>query len=116
MNYRKAADLKVEKRSPGRPVKKRLEKKELQRLYVEEGRSIRDIAKIQRCTKDIVYRSLQAYGIKRRSHIKESKLTSYKLSDLKARIKERGYRKAGEDLGMTGQALWKYLKKERFKK
>ncbi len=112
MNYRKATDLKVEKRSLGRPVKKRLEKKELQRLYVNENKSIREIAGLLSCSKDKVYRALKEYGIERRSHTWRSRLERYDLDFIKETINKIGYRKGAKELGVDKSTLYRYLKRK----
>lgn len=111
MNYRRAAGIKVEKRGPGRPPEKRPGKKELRTLYVEENKSIRDIAAILGCSKDLIFRALQEYGIEMRAHTRESKLSQYSLDFLKERVDKLGYRNAAKSLGVGETTLWFYLKR-----
>lgn len=54
LEYRKTAGIEAEKRKPGRPAGDRPKKSELQRLYVKEERSIREVAEILGCSKDKV--------------------------------------------------------------
>lgn len=63
MNYRRAAGLEVKL---GRPRKaERPSKEDLLRLYVEEGRSVREISGILGHSKDMVFRCVKEYGLKR---------------------------------------------------
>jgi len=88
------------------------EKEELIKLYVIEAKSIREIAKILGCSKDMVYRSLKEYGIERRSHTWEPKLQRYDLKFLKETVKKKGYRKGAEELGVDKSTLFRYLKRQ----
>ena len=111
IKYREAAGQTAQK---GRPALGRKPgKEELEKLYVKELKSIREIAEVLRCTKDMVYRGLKEYGIELRSHKKESVLSKYKMEDLKKLIEEKGYRKAASDLGITGQGLWNYINRRK---
>ena len=58
------------------------EKLLLKKLYVKESKSIREIAESLGCTKDMVYRSLQDYGIDTRNNRRRSRLQDIKLSTL----------------------------------
>jgi DNA-binding CsgD family transcriptional regulator len=106
MGYKKAAGIKVEKRGPGRQVEGRPKKGELQRLYVKESKSIREIAEIRGCSKDRIYRALEEYGIRRRPHTRKSVLSDYGIGELRKLVEERGYRKTGEELGISGQGCF----------
>ena len=110
MGYQKAASIKVKKRRPGRPAGDRPKKKELQRLYVKEGRSIRNIAEILDISKDKVYRALEAYGINRRAKTRRSKLEQYSLNHIREKIKKEGIGKTAERLSVHRKTLWEYLK------
>lgn len=85
---------------------------DLQRLYVKEQRSIRDIAGFLGCSKDAVYRALQKYEIGRRPHTRESRLDKYSPKDIRERIEKEGIVKVAEALGVSRQTLWEYLKKK----
>jgi len=50
----------------GRPLGKRPDKKELERLYVNEKKSVREVSKLIGCSKDKIYRLLKEYGIELR--------------------------------------------------
>lgn len=108
---RKATALKVKKRSPGRPVGDRPKKWELQRHYVEEKKSIRDIAGLLGCSKDRVYRALREYGIKRRPHTWGPKLEQYDPEFIRETVNKMGYRKGAEKLGVDKSTLYRYLKR-----
>jgi len=101
--------MKVGKGRPAIGIKP--DKRELERLYVKESQSIREVAEELRCSKDMVYRTLQEYGIERRGKTKNSKLSSIGSALLKKEIKEKGYRKAARDLGVSTTALWSYVKR-----
>lgn len=95
----------------GRPaVGKRPDKKDLKRLYVKESKSIREVAKVLRCSKDMVYRSLQEYGIKIRTNKRRSKLEKYRLSELKKGIKVKGIRGYARELRVDESTLRHHLK------
>ena len=99
--YQIAADITVEKRKPGRPAEERPKKSELQRLYVNEGRSIREIAGILGYSKDKIYRTLLEYGIGRREKTRRSKLEQYSLELIKKNINIDGMGGAAKSLGVS---------------
>ena len=96
----------------GRPRKQRPGKREIERLYVKEKRSVRETAAQLGCSKDIVYRALKEYGIKLRPGIwhRESKLQTHSLKDLRAAVKRQGTRATARDLGVCEGTLRHYLK------
>ena len=99
-------------RGRGKPAKgKKPSLVDLQRLYVKEQRSIRDIAELLGCSKDAVYRALREYGIETRSHTRESKLDRYSPKDIRKRVEKEGIVKVAGTLGISRQTLWEYLKK-----
>lgn len=109
IKYKEAIGMKVGK---GRlAIGERPDKKEIEKLYVKESKSIREVAEMLRCSKDMVYRALQEYGIERRGKTRGSKLSSIDTVLLKKVIKEKGYRNAARDLGISTTALWSYVKK-----
>ncbi|MFC2169418.1 hypothetical protein ACFLRM_02480 [Acidobacteriota bacterium] len=113
LDYRKTASLnKIEKKGPGRPMGKRPCKAELKKLYIAEGKSIRDIARILGCSKDIIFRSLHEYKFISRSHIKPSKLDQYSLDLLREKIKEKGYKHTASDFGIHRTTLLRFVKKK----
>jgi len=61
---------------------KKPDKKNLKRLYIEESKSIREVAEVLGSSKDMVYRCLKEYGIELRPGFNRSKLRKYKLSVL----------------------------------
>ena len=80
IKYKEAIGIKVGR---GRPsVGKRPDKKKLKRLYIEESKSIREVAEVLGSSKDMVYRCLKEYGIELRPGFNRSKLRKYKLSVL----------------------------------
>ena len=110
LGYQKLASIKVEKKSPGRPAEDRPKKSELRRLYINEGRSIREVAEILGISKDKVYRTLKKNGINRRSKVRRSKLEQYSLEYIKEKIKKEGMGGAADSLRVSRQFLRRHLK------
>lgn len=87
-------------------------KAELKRLYVKESRSVRNIAELLGCSKDMVYRALQEYGIERREHTqKRSRLSEFDLMTLKREIKAKGFNQVATELGVHNTTLRRYVEK-----
>jgi len=100
------------KRRPGRPpVIKKPERKDLKRLYVTEGKSIREVAAVLGCTKDTVSRTLQEHGIERRAGVKRSRLKEYRPAELRRRSRQEGAAKVAQELGVAVSTLRYYMKK-----
>jgi DNA invertase Pin-like site-specific DNA recombinase len=93
------------------PIGKQPGKSELKELYIKESRSIREIANALGCTKDRVYRALKEYGIERRPHTWESRLSQYDLEFLREIIRKRGYRKGAQELGVDKSTLYRYMRR-----
>jgi predicted DNA-binding protein YlxM (UPF0122 family) len=115
IKYKEVAGLEVKR---GRPVKaNKPSKSELNRLYVKESKSIREIADILNCSKDMVYRSLKEYGINTRTRglgkKRQSRLSKYKIDTLEEGIKEKGLRGYAKELGVHENTLRHYIKKAR---
>lgn len=89
-------------------------KAELRKLYIKESRSVRGIADILGCSKDMVYRTLQEYSIQRRKHVeKRSQLKEYNLSFLKKEIRLKGFNQVARELGVHNTTLRRYIEKEK---
>jgi DNA invertase Pin-like site-specific DNA recombinase len=86
-------------------------KSELKRLYIKESRSVRNIAELLECSKDMVYRALQEYEIERRPHTWSPKLERFDLEFIRETVRQKGYRKGAEELGVDKSTLFRYLKK-----
>lgn len=110
MSNQKTSELKVKKQGPGRPAKDRPRKEELQRLYVDESRSIREIAEILRCSKDMVYRSLGEYDFELRPRTRRSQLRTYEMDYLRNEVKRKGFKQAAVELGVGVTTLREYLR------
>jgi len=82
----------------------------LNRLYVRQARSIREIAESLGCTKDMVYRSLQEYGIKTRSNKRRSRLLNIKISTLEKEVKRKGIRGYARELGVDESTLRHHIR------
>lgn len=94
-----------------KPVKgSKPEKLLLQQLYVKESKSIREIAKLLGCTKDMVFRSMRDYGIETRSNKRRSQLKDIKLFDLEKEVKRKGIRAYARELGVDERTLRHHLK------
>lgn len=108
IRYKEAIGIKVGR---GRPaIGKMPDKKELKSLYIKESKSIREVAEVLRCSKDMVYRSLKEYGIELRPGFNRSKLRKYKLSVLEKGVREKGVRGYAKELGVHENTLRYYLK------
>lgn len=91
----------------------KLDKSQIKKLYFKESRSIRNIAELLGCSKDMVYRALKEYKIERRKHVeKRSRLKDYELSFLKKEIKLKGYNKLASELGVHNTTLRRFMRKE----
>ena len=100
------------KRKRGKPsIGEKPSKPELKRLYVKESRSIREVAEILGCSKDMVYRGLQEYGIELRAGIRRSRLKEYRPEDLRRRSRQEGTAHVAQDLGVAISTLRDYMKK-----
>lgn len=109
LKYKRAIGLEVKK---GRPPKgKKPSKAELRKLYIQEFRSIRKIAEVLKCSKDMVYRALDEYGIEMRSKARRSQLRIYKREHLKKKIMEAGYKHVATELGVGITTLRDYMRK-----
>jgi hypothetical protein len=99
------------KRRRGKPaLGKKPSKMVLRRLYVKEEKSIREIANLRGCTKDMVARALKEYGIEARSNASRSRLWTIPLKDLEVAIRQKGLRGAANDLGVDDSTLKHHLK------
>jgi len=114
IKYQEAIGLEVKRgRPPAGPAPL---KADLVKLYVREGQSVRDVAAALGCSKDAVHRGLRTYGIKARTSARRSILLKYRLSDLKAGIREKGIRGYARDLGVDEGTLRHHLKVRRVDK
>jgi len=107
IRYKEAVGQEAKKGKP--PIGKKPSKLELKKLYVNESKSIREIAEILSCSKDMVYRTLQEYGIELRPGFSRSKLRKFRLSDLEIGVKEKGIRGFAKELGVHENTLRYYL-------
>lgn len=92
-------------------TKARPDKKTLERLYVKEDRSIRDIAARLECSKDLIARALKEYGIPARARIRPSRLYEYSLQDLQEKIRNNGVRGTARLVGVSDATLRYHLKR-----
>jgi len=108
IKYKEAIGLEVKR---GRPTERPAPTKtDLVRLYVLEGRSVRDVAEALNCSKDMIHYALKRYGIEIRSCMRRSKLYSIELAVLEAGIKRRGARQYATDLGINQTTLYRHMR------
>ena len=108
IKYQEAAGLEVKRGRP--PAGPAPSKAELVKLYVQEGRSVRDVAALLGCSKDAVHRALAGYGIDARSNARRSQLRTIPLRDLKAAVREKGIYGYAKELGIDEGTLRHHLK------
>jgi hypothetical protein len=108
IKYQEAAGREVKRGRP--PAGQAPSKADLVKLYVKEGRAVRDVAAALGCSKDMVHRALRKYGIAARPQARRSRLLKYSLSDLKAAVKTKGIRGTARDLGIDEGTLRHHLK------
>jgi len=108
IKYQEAAGLIVKRGRP--PAGPAPSKADLVRLYVKEGRAVRDVAAVLGCSKDAVHRALRTYGIAARSSARRSRLRTIPLRDLEAAIRAKGISGTARDLGVDEGTVRHYLK------
>lgn len=110
IKYQEAVGQKVKTGKPA--IGDKPSKVELKKLYVKESRSMREVAEILGCSKDMVYRALKECGIERRKQYeKRSQLMNYDLSHLKREIRKKGNSQVARKLGIHKSTLTRYMKK-----
>ena len=98
-------------RGPGRPPSGMAPSKEiLLRLYVKEGKSIREIGESLNCSKDMVARALKAYEIEARTRVRRSGLEKYSREALKSTVRAKGVRGTAVELGVNASTLSRFLR------
>jgi len=85
-------------------------KKELEKLYVKELKSIREIAEILHCSKDMVYRALKGYGIELRNNVKRSELRKRSQKTIQSLVERKGVRGAARELEIAPSTLSRFLR------
>jgi len=108
IKYKEVAGLEAKR---GKPSKgKKPSKNKLKKLYVQESRSIREVADILGCSKDRVYRALKEYSIERSPKTRKSQLRVHSLKYLKDKIAKKGYKQAAIELGVGVTTLRDYMR------
>jgi hypothetical protein len=92
------------------PYKKKPLDDDLRRLYEAEGRSVREIATMLGCSKDLIFRCLKKSEIKPRTNAKRSFLRQYDIADLEAGVRGKGIRGLARELGIDESTLRHHLK------
>jgi transposase len=92
----------------GRPPLPRPPAQDLKRLYVREGRSIREIAGMMNMTRDTIRRALREAGIERRSRARRSRLRRVPIETIELTIREHKMKKAAAILGVGLRTLQDY--------
>ncbi|MBU4496089.1 MAG: hypothetical protein KJ874_12425 [Acidobacteria bacterium] len=109
MNYKKAAGV---AQNIGRPaIGSKPSYENLIKLYIEDKKSIREIADILGCSKDMVFNSLQEYGIKTRKGSKRSKLKDVELEELIKMVSTIGLTNTAKSLGVDIRTVKKQIEK-----
>ena len=108
IKYQEAIGIEVKRGRP--PAGPTPSKADLIKLYVREGRSVRDVAAVLGTTKDAVHRALKRYGIEARTNAARSKLRTIPIPDLKAAIRDKGIRGLAKDMGVDEGTIRHYLK------
>ena len=108
IKYQEAVGLEVKRGRP--PAGPAPSKADLVKLYVREGRSVRDVAAVLGTSKDMVHRKLAEYGIKVRSNAPRSKLRTIPDGDLKAAVKAKGIMGTARDMGVDEGTIRHQLK------
>jgi len=85
----------------------------LQRLYSQEGKTIREIAAALGCSKDMVHRALREYGIEARPVARRSRLQKIPLAKIEAEVRALGLRGAARALGVDHSTLAQHLRARR---
>ena len=111
IKYKEVIGLDVKRGRP--PAGKKPNKEAVQRLYLKESRSIREIAELIGCSKDMVYRTLRDHNIARRPGTRRSRLYQFDIQQLEAGIKEKGIRGLARTLGVDPSTLRYHLKARR---
>lgn len=110
IKYKEAVGLEPRRGKPS--IGEKPSKIVLKKLYIKESKSIRDIADILGCSKDMVYRALKEYDIERRPHTWKPRLLQYDLGFIRGTVKKKGYRKGAQELGVDKATLYRYLKRK----
>ena len=103
IKYKEVAGLEVKRGKLS--IGKKPNKAELKRLYLKESRSVREVADILSCSKDMVYRALKEYGIERRERLFKSKLNKYSLEFLEKEVKKKGFKQTAINLEVDVHTL-----------
>lgn len=98
-------------RRRGRPRGPRPGRAALAGLYVDKGLSLRATAEALGVSKDAVGRALADYKIKPHRRIRPSRLSVYRMAELRRRVKEDGLRATARALGVSGPTLLEYMRK-----
>jgi len=109
VKYKEAIGLEVKR---GRsPSGKKPSKAIIEKLYLKESRSIREVAEHLGCSKDMVCRALKEYDIERRPGFNRSRLRVYDLANLKREIRKKSYPEMAKELKVDVSTLRKHVKK-----
>jgi len=109
IKYKEVAGLEVKRGRP--PIRKKPSKTELKKLYMKESKSIREVADVLGCSKDMVYRSLKEYGFELRPGFNRSRLRVYDLAYIKREVSKKGFGNIAKELGVDVSTLRKHIRK-----
>jgi len=107
IQYKEVAGLEAKSGKPA--IGEKPTKGDLKKLYAKESKSIREVAEVLECSKDMVYRLLKEYGIERRPYNKRSKLRNFDKSFLKREVRNKGITKVANELSVDVRTLRKYI-------
>jgi len=89
------------------------DRKTLTRLYVDQGLSLREIARRLGLHPGTIHYHLRRQGIETRAQAKRSRLRAYRLETLERGVREKGLRAYARELGVHENTLRHYLKRAR---
>lgn len=97
--------------SRGRPAFGKKPKRDvIIRLYENEARSVREIADLLGCSKDMVFRCLKEYQIKARTNARRSSLRQYDLKYLEEGVEKKGLRGFARELRVDNSTLLHHIR------
>ena len=110
IRYKEATGLEAKRGKP--PKGEKPSKEDLQKLYIQDSKSIREVASLLGCTKDMAARALKDYGIERRTNAKRSSLQAYPIQKLENEVKAKGIRGLARELKVNPSTLSRFLRRK----
>ena len=94
-------------------VSKKLDRKTLLKLYAEQLKSIRGVAKELNLHPDTVHYWLKKYGIQTREKTRKSQLSTIQVEEIERKVRELGIRGYARELGISEGTVRHHLKVRR---